>query len=231
MLSPLRYFSQYVTLGLDIKTREENAMAELIVGKNPFNPRITGGNPDFKAAELFTVDPNDGEQLGFGGRTPPELAPTRAKMLAILDDAIKCLSGRQCQSPCWLYRRGRDCPWHDAVSWVTEDDPDNIYGFDSVCETLGMDPAYVRNGILRSRNIVVHRNVLLPHSMRARLLLSEARKFPFKKRFSASDLYGFLPDVNPAIIRIYARYWVKKGIFLSGAREDGKLFLYPTSNF
>lgn len=69
--------------------------------------------------------------------------PEHRLMVAILEDAVSCLS-----------RNPRSCPrqqrraFEEAHSWVNAKDTEGwIFSFANVCETLGIDPAYMRRGL------------------------------------------------------------------------------------
>ena len=69
--------------------------------------------------------------------------PERRLMIAILEDVLTCLSidPRRCSS-----RQRLD--FHDAQGWVNSlDDSNWIFSFSSICETLGLDPSYLRRGL------------------------------------------------------------------------------------
>lgn len=181
--------------------------------------------------DLFSVDPIDAAKLGMGRQVPPELRPIRELMVAILEDAVNCLSSRACSSPCYHYKRGQDCKWHDAIAWFLEKDSEYPYSFENVCETLSFDPEYLRRGLIQKHRLTAHRNLFLPERICIRLLLNEARKTPNRKAFSIGDFYEFLPDINPQIVRQYAERLVDLGFFLASAMNDKKIFLYPTKYF
>ena len=69
--------------------------------------------------------------------------PEKRLMIAILEDAVSCLSkyprpagGRQ--------RRLQE----EAVGWINAEGEDEwIFSFTSVCESLGFDPKYLRRGL------------------------------------------------------------------------------------
>jgi hypothetical protein len=70
------------------------------------------------------------------------LAPEKALLLAILEDAIHCLE---------KYRAAQDSVgkerFHDAESWIMKRGNHWIFSFDNVCELLELDPQYVRQGL------------------------------------------------------------------------------------
>jgi hypothetical protein len=71
--------------------------------------------------------------------------PERRLMVAILEDAVSCLSMnlRQCN----LRQRKQ---YEEAKHWVTaEEESEWIFSFRNICEVLGMDPSYLRSGLIR----------------------------------------------------------------------------------
>lgn len=71
--------------------------------------------------------------------------PERNLMAAMLEDAVSCLS----QDPLCCTRQQRRA-FEQAKEWITAtDDPTWIFSFENVCETLGLDPGYLRRGLTR----------------------------------------------------------------------------------
>jgi hypothetical protein len=69
--------------------------------------------------------------------------PERRLMVAILEDAVSCLSTnlRRCN-----VRKRKQ--YEAAQYWVTtEEDNEWIFSFRNICEVLGMDPSYLRRGL------------------------------------------------------------------------------------
>jgi hypothetical protein len=64
-------------------------------------------------------------------------------MAAILEDAVSCLS----KDPRMCNRQQRKAR-QDALSWIHAlSEEDWIFSFTNVCETLGYDPNYLRQGL------------------------------------------------------------------------------------
>lgn len=64
-------------------------------------------------------------------------------MLAVLKDAIETFQ---------IYllaedKRGKKL-FHEAEEWILETNSDWIFSFENICEVLGLDPNYVRQGLL-----------------------------------------------------------------------------------
>jgi hypothetical protein len=85
--------------------------------------------------------------------------PERRLMVAVLEDAVSCLSMNP--RDCNLRQRKQ---YEEAKQWVTaEEETDWIFSFTNICEVLGMDPSYLRRGLTRrtlgsgavSRNVMV----------------------------------------------------------------------------
>lgn len=70
------------------------------------------------------------------------LEPEKELMLAILSDAIECIL-KYCDQPIPL----RAKLFQDAREWLFDHDEKDPFSFLSVCETLNLDPSYLRRGI------------------------------------------------------------------------------------
>ena len=66
-------------------------------------------------------------------------------MAAVLEDAISCLSIK----PRPVTARHRK-QLEEARQWfAAEDESEWIFSFKNICEALGIDPAYLRRGLIR----------------------------------------------------------------------------------
>ncbi len=67
-----------------------------------------------------------------------------ALILAVLEDAVDCfqkyLTARD--------RRGATL-FREAEEWILGEDPDWPFSFEQICETLGIDPNYLRQELMR----------------------------------------------------------------------------------
>jgi hypothetical protein len=69
--------------------------------------------------------------------------PERRLMAAVLEDAVSCLA----RDPRRCGRQQRKS-FEEASCWINADDSEGwIFSFTNVCETLGLDPAYLRRGL------------------------------------------------------------------------------------
>ena len=71
--------------------------------------------------------------------------PERRLMVAILEDAVSCLSKGPHRSP-----HQQKKAFNEAHAWINAEDADGwFFSFTNVCETLGFDPSYLRRGLNR----------------------------------------------------------------------------------
>ena len=71
------------------------------------------------------------------------IEPEKRLMWAILEDAVHCYRKHLADS--------RDKPsrkFSEVESWILDRDIAWLYSFDNICETLGIDPQYLRRGLL-----------------------------------------------------------------------------------
>jgi hypothetical protein len=87
-------------------------------------------------SELDVVLP---AQLSCGSRLDSETSGARALLLAMLEDAIRCL----------LTPAGSRRVAAEAESWIRGDEPDWPLSYRNVCEALGFQPDLLRRAILR----------------------------------------------------------------------------------
>ena len=65
-------------------------------------------------------------------------------MLAVLQDAVECFQ---------KYVRAQDgkgkTRFREVEDWIMEEDSNEVFSFENICEVLGIDPRYLRRGLLR----------------------------------------------------------------------------------
>ena len=116
---------------------EARAGSSLYEARRPFNM-------DERIASLFEPDTLLSAQYFEQLRRKTLLEPERGLMLAILEDAINCYQDNL------LARRSKARRlFTEAQEWVLEKGSDWIFSFENICESLGFNPAYVRQGLLR----------------------------------------------------------------------------------
>ncbi len=92
----------------------------------------------------------------------PWTKPSEHKlMLAVLDDAISCYQ---------KYFAARDkigtSLFHEAEEWILQQGKSNwLFSFDNICNTLDLNPGYIREGLLHWRNHLLRKR----HEVRLRM--------------------------------------------------------------
>jgi hypothetical protein len=91
------------------------------------------------------------------------LLPEERLMFGVLNDAIDCLDKHRHSTR----RRSRKI-CQETLNWIVSRDRDTLFSFENICETLRIDPGYLRMGLLRwlgterqpSHRLRVHRTPL-----------------------------------------------------------------------
>lgn len=100
--------------------------------------------PDDRIASLFQPDTLLSAQYFDNLRRKMLLEPEKRLMLAILEDGVHCYRDNLNAT-----RGKRKRHFDDAAAWIVATDGDWIFSFENVCETLGLNPQYLRQGLLR----------------------------------------------------------------------------------
>mgnify|MGYP003290705366 CR=1 FL=1 len=109
----------------------------MAVIRNLFSSEDTG--------RLFEPDTVLAAQFYATYKTSPYKQPELRLMAAVLEDAISSLSIKP--HPATARQRKE---LEDARHWfAAEDDDEWIFSFRNICEALGIDPAYLRRGLIR----------------------------------------------------------------------------------
>ncbi len=104
----------------------------------------TGLSIEEKVTSLFQPDTLLPAQYLETFRRKGHLEPEKRLMLAVLEDAVACFQK-------YLFARdgrGRTL-FREAEEWIVEEGSDWLFSFENICEVLGFDPQYVRQGLLR----------------------------------------------------------------------------------
>jgi hypothetical protein len=71
-------------------------------------------------------------------------------MLAVLQDAVVCFQDNV-KATC----KRKQTMHLDAAEWITNDDRSYPFSFENICEALGFDAGYMRQGLLRWKEAVL----------------------------------------------------------------------------
>ncbi|MGH7865947.1 MAG: hypothetical protein ACREQB_13225 [Candidatus Binataceae bacterium] len=91
---------------------------------------------------LFVPDVLTPEQYYDSRRDDSTIRPVKKLMMAILEDALRCF---QNHADAKVGSRRR--LFQEAEHWLCGEGGEGPFSFETVCETLGIEPAFLRNGL------------------------------------------------------------------------------------
>lgn len=97
----------------------------------------------FDVATLFDADGVDVVQYSDTVQRKTPLEPEKHLLLAILEDALTCYRKN-------VYARNarKQAAFREAEAWIFARDDERFLGFESICAVLGIEPSYLRRGLL-----------------------------------------------------------------------------------
>jgi len=98
---------------------------------------------EYGAGVVFDDDVSDSAEYLETMRRKIALEPERHLMLAVLEDAIVCFQKN-------LYARTakKRAEFEGAEAWILHEADTGLFSFESICDTLGIEPGYLRHGLL-----------------------------------------------------------------------------------
>ncbi len=105
-----------------------------------------------KVKTLFQPDILVGAQFQSTYQRRFHLDPERVLMLAVLQDAVVCFQ-ENVTAKC----KRKQTMHLEAEEWILNDDRSYLFSFENVCEALGYDANYMRNGLLRWKRAMLER--------------------------------------------------------------------------
>jgi len=96
---------------------------------------------------LFVPDVLTPEQFYDSRRDDSTIRPVKKLMMAILEDALRCF-----QNHADAKAGPRKRLFQEAEQWLCGDGGEGPFSFETVCETLGIEPGFLRNGLKEWRN-------------------------------------------------------------------------------
>ena len=95
-----------------------------------------------RVASLFQPDTVLPAQYLETVRRKTHLEPEKKLMLSVLEDAVACFQ---------KYATARDARskslLSEAEEWIQEEGGEWLFSFDNICESLGLNPKYIREGL------------------------------------------------------------------------------------
>jgi hypothetical protein len=110
----------------------------------PFAVHEGGHSAGFNMEALFQPDILIQSQYVGTHQRRFHQEPEKVLMLALLEDAIVCFQdnfGTDCKRKQALFE--------DAEQWILDHDASYIFSFENICDVLGLDASYLRNGLIR----------------------------------------------------------------------------------
>lgn len=73
-----------------------------------------------------------------------EIEPEKRLMLAVLEEAVWCFQKH-------IFDRDNDGQkiFRAAEEWILDENSEWLFSFNNICETLGLDTSYMRQGLMR----------------------------------------------------------------------------------
>jgi hypothetical protein len=104
----------------------------------------TGLSMEERVTSLFQPDTLMPEQYLETFRRKLHLEPEKKLLLAVLEDAIACFQK-------YLFAKDGKGKvlFLEAEEWILDRDTDWLFSFANVCEMLGFEPTYLREGLIR----------------------------------------------------------------------------------
>ena len=78
------------------------------------------------------------------------LQPEQLLMLAVLEDAVLCF-----QDNLTAAAPRKQSLFRDAEEWILDTDNSYLFAFENICESLALDPNYLRRGLIRWKEMVL----------------------------------------------------------------------------
>jgi hypothetical protein len=109
-------------------------------------------NVEERVASLFQPDTLLPAQFLETYRRKLHMEPETRLMLAVLEDAVACFQKYVLARD----ERGVEL-FREAEQWVLQEDHEWLFSFDNICESLGINPEYLRAGLVRWKCAVLQK--------------------------------------------------------------------------
>ena len=112
-----------------------------------WNPGLTDDEPismqEHEATSLFQPDTLITAQYFETICRRPNLEPEQSLMLAVLEDAVFCF-----QKNLFARTSNKKALFQEAEDWILEEECDWLFSFENICEVVGINPKYLRQGLM-----------------------------------------------------------------------------------
>lgn len=116
-------------------------------GRSPFWIKTadqSSAGSEEKAFAVFQSDILIPEQFLATYQRTFRLDPEKVLMLAVLQDAVTCFQ-ENIATPC----KRKRALFNEAEEWFLVEDKSYLFSFENICEALGFDAGYLRQGLMR----------------------------------------------------------------------------------
>jgi hypothetical protein len=130
---------------------------------------------------LFTPDVLTPGQFFASRRDDSAVRPLKRLMLAVLEDAIVTFQKNATD-------RGKidRVMFNEVEQWMCDGSCEGLFSFETVCDTLAIDPECLRNELIRWRGRLLESETQSGLARRRRPVLREARLNPARRRRRAA---------------------------------------------
>ncbi len=111
---------------------------------NATRTKTNSSSVEDRISSLFQPDTLLPEQYLDTCRRKTHLEPEKELMLAILDDAVACF-----QKYFGAQKPKEKALFQEAEEWLMEKESDWVFSFENICESLDLDPDYLRKGLMQ----------------------------------------------------------------------------------
>jgi hypothetical protein len=107
------------------------------------------------SSSIFVPDIVTPEQFYDSRRDDSGSTPVKRLMMAVLEDALRCF-----QNNADATGGSRSRLFAEAEQWLCNDQGTGLFSFETVCETLGIQPHFLRSGLRewRQQQLAGHAN-------------------------------------------------------------------------
>jgi len=125
---------------------------------NSTTTKSNSSSVEDRVASLFQPDTLLTEQYLDTYRRKTHLEPEKRLILAVLDDAVACF-----QKYVSAQKPKEKALFQEVEEWFLEKESDWAFSFENICESLDLDPDYLRKGLVQWKEGQVRPKAMIYH--------------------------------------------------------------------
>ncbi len=125
---------------------------------NSSTTRNNSSSVEDRISSLFQPDTLLTEQYLDTYRRKTHLEPEKRLILAVLDDAVACF-----QKYVSAQKPKEKALFQEVEEWFLEKESDWAFSFENICESLDLDPDYLRKGLVQWKEGQVRPKAMIYH--------------------------------------------------------------------